>query len=336
MSTCYVNAMLNPLVTDIGPSMWKRVKGLELHADSERCHEAINELLDKTVLSGGKRLRPLLTYVMGEFLQVDLEKLEIPARSIEMVHAASLSHDDVIDQATQRRGNPSINVAASNKKAVLAGDYLLASVIVELTKTGNLELVKEMSHVIQDLAKGEWLQSDASEDRLYSHDILEKIAAYKTASVMSWCCVAPGIIAGYNENTLKQLRLFGHELGIGFQLVDDVLDFSGTSQKDQQLDLKNGIVNSVIYEWLLLNPVIHEQFNNGIDIYELWNEKRSSTGLDKAVAIVSNKASEKLSNCHRILDELSFDLSATNDSNDIAKKRKPVEAIIKFLEKRNI
>ena len=68
----------------------------------------------------------------------------------------------------------------------------------------------------------------------------------------------------------------------------------------------------------------------------MWNEKRSSTGLDKAVAIVSNKASEKLSNCHRILDELSFDLSATNDSNDIAKKRKPVEAIIKFLEKRNI
>lgn len=330
--------MLNPLVTDIGPAMWKRVKSLEMSADSKRCHEAINELLGRTVLNGGKRLRPLLTYVMGEFLQVEADKLEIPAKSIEMVHAASLSHDDVIDQATQRRGNPSINVAASNKKAVLAGDYLLASVIVELTNTGNLELVKEMSHVIQDLAQGEWLQADASEDRLYNHDILEKIALYKTASVMSWCCVAPGIMAGLNTKSLDLLREFGHNLGIGFQLVDDVLDFSGTSQKDQQLDLKNGIVNSVIYEWLLLNPAIHEQFNNGIDIYDLWNDKKESTGLDKAVEIVSMKAAAKLKRCHSILDELSAELmiQLNVSEKDLQKKRKPVQAIIKFLENRNV
>src|SRR5690606_31879505 len=123
------------------------------------------------VLLGGKRLRPLLTYLCGNFFGVKADALDVYAKAIEMVHAASLSHDDVVDGANTRRGKPSINAESSNKQAVLAGDYLLADVIVELTKQGDLTLVQEMSYVIQALAEGEWIQLDAAASRQYTREL---------------------------------------------------------------------------------------------------------------------------------------------------------------------
>ena len=106
---------------------------------------------------GGKRLRPLLTYLVGNLFQQKIEHIKIYADSIELVHAASLAHDDVIDEAQTRRGFPSINTRG-NKRAVLAGDYLLATVMANLASRGVLPLVREMGQVVASLAWGEWLQ----------------------------------------------------------------------------------------------------------------------------------------------------------------------------------
>lgn len=307
-----------------------RIKSIDLEVPSVHCNEAINELLQKSVLLGGKRLRPLLTYTFGEFFGVPLSQLDVCARAIEMVHAASLAHDDVIDEATMRRGVESINIQASNKKAVLAGDYLLASVIGELTRDGSLELVSEMAQVIELLAQGEWLQSDLVLSRAYTRENIREIALKKTSSVMTWCSVAPALKAGFQADVINYARAFGENLGVAFQLLDDTLDFSGESRKDALLDLKNGQVNAVIFEWLELNPELKEKFHQGTDIAPLFNENR----LDEALSHVQKVANDHLAECRMLLNVLQKECATKRSSRDLEKAAKTIHFILDYLSDR--
>jgi geranylgeranyl pyrophosphate synthase len=186
-----------------------RSKNLDLKIRSTNARDAIDTILAQTVLKGGKRLRPLLTFLSANLFKVDFDEVTPFARATELVHAASLSHDDVIDNATQRRGSPSINILASNKKAVLAGDYLLSSVIVDLCATGELSLVSEMSLVIKDLSVGEWLQLDLIATRDYSRELIREVAMKKTSSVMSYCTTAPAILKKMPKEIIDCCRQFG-------------------------------------------------------------------------------------------------------------------------------
>lgn len=320
--------MLTDLFQSIPKDILETSQKLDLNIESKNCNEAVNSLLQRTVLLGGKRLRPLLTLLMGSFFGSDTEKMKPFAKAIEMVHGASLAHDDVIDLATTRRGVPSINVDASNKKAVLAGDFLLADVIVTLTKTGQLELVKEMSYVIQDLAMGEWIQSDAKDSREYTSEIIENIAHKKTASVMSWCCLAGAILENEPQNIVQYARELGVHLGLAFQLMDDTLDFSGQSQKDYQLDLKNGMINAVVYEWLVLNPDKMQAFKNGEDIYTLVGDHN----LSEAVTLVQKKAEDHLNRSRELLQLLQTEISPEVKSTSLHQESiKPMELIIDYM-----
>jgi len=302
---------------------------IELSVPSQSCHEAIDELLSRTVLEGGKRLRPLLTFLFADFFCLDLSKVSVSARAIEMVHAASLAHDDVIDEASVRRGSPSINIQASNKKAVLAGDYLLASVIGELTRQGNLRLVREMAWVIEELSTGEWVQADAVVSRKYTSEILNSIAMKKTSSVMSWCAVAPAVLSDSGEEVISLAKEFGKYLGLAFQLLDDTLDFSEDSKKDSLLDLKNGQINSVLFEWLLLNPLMKERYENGEDISELFID----SDIAKATEIIREVALTHLKKCSEILYKMEG-LTKGSGEHDPSKRVAPLIFILKFLEDR--
>ncbi len=315
-----------------------RLKDIDLNIPSKNCNQAVNELLQRSVLMGGKRLRPLLTFIFCDFFGVDLadERCDVCASSIEMVHAASLAHDDVIDEATLRRGNPSINIQASNKKAVLAGDYLLAAVINRLTQKGSLELVGEMSLVIQALSEGEWIQADAIEHRQYTRDLIEKIALNKTSSVMTWCGVSAAIISESASSQKTEIcdlaRSFGHHMGLAFQLLDDTLDFSGDSQKDNLLDLKNGQVNSVIYEWLELHPDILKKFKDGEDIMDLFSDDR----IDEAISMVRGQAQNHLGICRENLAQMKGLLTGHVDQKNLDRGEKTLNFILKFLEDRKV
>ncbi len=318
--------MKSSFFKQIPPQILARLKTIDLDVPSQNAHEAMNELLQKSVLFGGKRLRPLLTYLFGEFFEVPLKDLDVYARAIEMVHAASLAHDDVIDEATTRRGKPSINIQASNKKSVLAGDYLLASVIGELCREGRLELVSEMAQVIELLSQGEWLQSDLISSRAYTRENLEEIAHKKTASVMTWCSVAPALVKGSQKEVVGYARQFGHHLGVAFQMIDDTLDFNGDGQKDGLLDLRNGQINSVLFEWLELHPDIKERFQRGEDIVPFFNEN----GLDQALDKVRTKAKEHMERCRDILEVLNKEIHGPGQDS----KKKPLLFILDSLEAR--
>lgn len=286
--------MVKDFLNSLPPHVLERTKHLDLNVRSSACHEAIDSILSKTVLNGGKRLRPLLTFLMGNLFKADFDQLAPFARATELVHAASLSHDDVIDNATLRRGNPSINIIASNKKAVLAGDYLLSKVIVDLCLTNELELVKEMSKVIKDLSEGEWLQLDLQNNRQYTRETIREVALMKTSSVMSYCTQAPAILTRQSPEVVKEAYEFGVNLGIAFQLIDDTLDFSGDSLKDSLLDLQNGVVNAVFFEYLDARPELFNRFKNGENLIDLINPK----DLDEAVEIIVATAHKHLEMAH--------------------------------------
>jgi geranylgeranyl pyrophosphate synthase len=304
-------------------------KNMDLKIRSVNAHQAIDAILSQSVLRGGKRLRPLLTFLMGHLFSVDFEILTPYARASELVHAASLSHDDVIDNATLRRGAPSINILASNKRAVLAGDYLLSLVIVDLTNAGNLNLVKEMSLVIKDLSEGEWLQLDLIDDRNYSRELIREVAMKKTSSVMSYCCVAPAILSGADKNTVELCRKFGNHLGLAFQLIDDTLDYSGDSQKDQELDLKNGIVNAVIFELLNQHPELFDRFKKGENLETV------VTGIDFSpfVTKISEEAHSNLEAAKKVLEELELILNSTyqNRPEELKTRIESLELIISYM-----
>lgn len=323
--------MLQDFLSTIPLKTLKHVKNMDLNISSMNCNNAVNELLQNSVLVGGKRLRPLLTYLVGNLYGLDFSALDPYAKSIELVHAASLSHDDVIDNATTRRGVPSINIQASNKKAVLAGDYLLADVIVNLTRAGNLELVGEMAQVIQDLAEGEWIQSDAIESRNYSSELIETIAIKKTASVMSWCCFSPAVLAGLPREIIEKSRQMGIDLGIAFQLMDDTLDFSSESNKDANLDLDNGLVNAVLFQWLNFNPLAFEKYKNGTDLSELFDGEK----IEKAVEVVRATAMSHIESARNLLSEIESALcSNEKELKAFGKNKKPILYIFDYLTQR--
>ncbi len=302
---------------------------LDLNIQIENANPNINRLLSRTVLFGGKRLRPMLTYLMSDFFNVDYSRSQLLARSVEQVHAASLSHDDVVDNATLRRGRPSINNEASNKLAVLSGDYLLADVIVALSKRGNITLVNEMSRVIMDLAEGEWLQIEASEKRNYSREIIATIADKKTASVMSWCTQSPAIEGGFPDYVIKNAYQFGRHLGLAFQLKDDVIDFSGESKKDHLSDLENGLVNSVLFEWLELNREAKERYLRGENLRDLW----ATTHIAEALNSVDKQAQNHLSLAKKILDTLAAEVAHLHGQN-IEDKLRPLKFVVDFIGNR--
>ncbi len=332
ISTKKVRIVMGPLdvMAKIPAEVLERVAQYQVRSQSPYCNGVINDILNTTVARGGKRLRPMLTLLMARLFNVTDPSLDIIAESIEWVHAASLAHDDVVDEADIRRGRPSINAVVGNKKAVLAGDYLLSHVIVRLCETGNTHLVQEMSLIIKKLAEGEWLQSDAITHRNYTPELIEQIALCKTASVMSWCAMAPVILARM-DSLIEVAQKFGLNLGLAFQYQDDVLDFVGPGEKEMGIDLKNGQLNSVTYEFLKSNKGLMQAYQNN----ELTQAELNVQGEDfqKAISSIQQKALDHVQKAETYLDNIVSELIKTFDvpAAHIEAQLPPIKAIMAFL-----
>jgi len=324
--------MTNDFTKAMPEHILQNIKEINLNISSENCLLAINDLLQRTVLVGGKRLRPLLTHLVADLFGVDAKTVQPYSRAVELVHAASLSHDDVIDNATMRRGAPSINIVASNKKAVLAGDTLLSTVIVDLCQAGNLDLVKEMSLVIRDLSEGEWIQADLIQTRNYTQELIREIALKKTSSVMSYCCLAPAVLAEFSPEMLKVAKSFGESLGLAFQMIDDTLDYNEESMKDQLLDLQNGIVNTVIFHHLTSHQELLDKFKEGSDLSSLI----SVDGLKPSIDFVKAEAHRELEKAHQDLNTLFDYLNNVKKKNLSPEALLPLQTVISFIALRSI
>jgi geranylgeranyl pyrophosphate synthase len=184
-----------------------------------------------------------------------------------------------------------------------------------------------MSKVIKDLSEGEWLQLDLMVNRNYTREAILEVAKMKTSSVMSYCTAAPAMIAGESKEVVNAAYDFGVHLGVAFQLIDDTLDFSTSSDKDALLDLENNIVNSVFYEYLELRPGLVDRFKNGEDLKNLINLNE----IQSAVDIVVKRAHEHLELALNNLSIIDKSLKQKYPEKEIDEALEYLRLIVAFL-----
>lgn len=240
----------------------------------------------------GKSLRPAIVLLISRATMTDHDitpRHRRLAEITEMIHTASLVHDDVIDTAEVRRGIPTVNHSFGNRVAILAGDFLFAQSSWYLANLDNLEVVKLLSKVITDFAEGEIRQGlTAFDPSLTLEDYLEK-SFYKTASLIAGSSKAAGVLSGLPLAQLEQLYNFGKHFGIAFQIVDDILDFTSSTEmlgKPAGSDLKQGNLTAPVLFALEEKPqlrgLIEREFSEVSDLSQAIALVLDSNGIKRS------------------------------------------------------
>jgi geranylgeranyl pyrophosphate synthase len=208
----------------------------------------LNGLLKSIIKSGGKRLRPQMALLAARAAehaeQIDTPKLLQVAAAIEMLHTATLVHDDTLDEAMLRRGNPTLNSALSENMVILVGDYLFAQSAILITRPGNPRVVQIFAECLATICDGELTQMFSTHQASFSREgYFHRIYA-KTAVLFATACELGAIMGGADEKLSSTLREFGRLFGIGFQIIDDIIDFKPTEVTGKATggDLREGIV----------------------------------------------------------------------------------------------
>ena len=209
---------------------------------------AVREISDHTLLAGGKRLRPALALLSGRLLEhvFPADRAYAAAAAAELIHMATLMHDDVVDESPERRGVATAGSVYGNGIAVLTGDFLLAKSISLLAHNDeNLHIVRVFSDICVGMAEGEVLQASVAHDLTISLETYEEVIERKTARFLAGCCEMGGLLGEATEAEAAALRMYGHHLGMAFQIADDLLDFVGDPKKTGKplgTDLRDGRV----------------------------------------------------------------------------------------------
>ncbi|GHA56481.1 farnesyltranstransferase [Amylibacter ulvae] len=189
----------------------------------------IPEVTKHLVEAGGKRLRPLLTLAAAKLCGYDGPYHIHLAATVEFIHTATLLHDDVVDESAQRRGRPTANLLWDNQSSVLVGDYLFSRSFQLMVETGNLRVLDILANASATIAEGEVLQLTAAQNLKTNEDTYFKVIRGKTAALFSAATQVGGVIASAPESHIAALYNYGDALGISFQIVDDLLDYSGVA-----------------------------------------------------------------------------------------------------------
>ncbi len=186
-----------------------------------------------TLSAGGKRLRPALVTLAARAVAREFSARTVyaSAAAAELIHMASLIHDDVVDGAEERRGRPTANAAFGNQISVLVGDYLLAKSIYLASREGNMDVIRVFSKVTVGLSEGEVLQITAKGDVDTSEETYLRIIEKKTAGFIAGCCEVGAMLAGARPAALAALTSYGLNSGLAFQIADDLLDYTGDPLK---------------------------------------------------------------------------------------------------------
>ncbi len=242
--------------------------------------------------AGGKRIRPAIVLLLA---RATVMESEIPARHFrlaeitEMIHTASLVHDDVVDESSLRRGVPTVHSSFTNRVAVLAGDFLFAQSSWHLANLDNLTVVKLLSRVIMDLAEGEIQQGLNRFDTTLSIDAYLMKSYYKTASLIANSCKSVGVLSGTSDALAESFYQYGRSLGLAFQVVDDILDFTGSEEvlgKPAGSDLLSGNLTAPALYAMEENPylttLIEREFAQSGDFEEAMALVKSSRGVERS------------------------------------------------------
>ena len=215
-----------------------------MRVQSKGHHSELGAALDHLLASGGKRVRPAVTLLMGGSLGAETDRLITLAAAVELLHTATLVHDDLIDGSLLRRGIPTINSQWTPAATVLTGDFIFARAAGLAAETNSVAVMKLFAETLSVIVNGEITQLFGSRGLASREDYYRRIQA-KTASLFELATGAAALISPVNEAVMRKARLYGLEIGMAFQIVDDVLDFTGeqvTVGKPVGSDLRQGLI----------------------------------------------------------------------------------------------
>nr|QUE28018.1 preA [Sahlingia subintegra] len=261
--------------------------------------------------AGGKRLRPIIVLLASK-TTINNKNISNSQRRLaeitEIIHTASLVHDDVLDDCSTRRGMKTVHSTFNTKIAILAGDFLFAQSSWYLANLGQLNVVKTISKVITDFAEGEVRQGSTHFDISVSMENYIEKSFYKTASLIAASCQGTGMLTGSNPTICNSLYLYGKHLGLAFQIIDDVLDVTSSSKvlgKPQGADLKNGNLTSPILFTAAENTTVVEYINREFGYKEDIDKCLENITQGKGIQKSKDLASEHIQAALMSLD--SFD-----------------------------
>ena len=238
----------------------------------------LDRIMHYIIKRKGKQMRPMFVFLTAKLFGKFEENTYRAASMIELLHTATLVHDDVIDEANFRRGFFSINALWKNKIAVLVGDFLLSRGLLLAVKHEEFELLKIMSTAVQDMSEGELLQIEKARKLDITEKVYFDIIRQKTAALIAACCASGANSVGEDKNTVETMRLFGEKAGIAFQIKDDLFDYTQSTfiGKPTGIDIREQKMTlPLIYT---LNNVSKKEKNNIINIVKNHHEN------DKKVA----------------------------------------------------
>lgn len=199
----------------------------------------LDTIMTYIVKRKGKQVRPMFVFLSAKLFAPINDSTYRAASLVELLHTATLVHDDVVDDSDERRGFFSVNALWKNKIAVLVGDYLLSKGLLLSVKNKDFHLLEIVSESVEAMSEGELLQIEKTRNLNLSEEIYYDIIRKKTASLIASCCAIGAASAGANAQQVEQMRLFGEKIGIAFQMKDDLLDYGDTDiGKPTGIDLK--------------------------------------------------------------------------------------------------
>jgi len=296
----------------------------------EEQHPDLRSALEHLLAAGGKRIRPTIGLLVGNRLGAPEDKLVTLGASVELLHTATLVHDDLIDGALLRRGMPTLNARWSPAATVLTGDFLFARAAKLAAETDYLPLMKLFSETLATIVNGELTQMFTARGLIDRNNYYNRIYA-KTASLFEMSSLAATMVATEDQEVRDSMKAFGYEVGMAFQIVDDILDFTGdqsTVGKPIGSDLLNGLVTL---------PAIYyaEEHPNDEDVLSLpgggWKDtarvQRLVDGIRKNAAIekAMNEARQAISRALGALEEA-----------PVSPEREALENLTKFIVDRKV
>jgi octaprenyl-diphosphate synthase len=243
---------------------------------------ALAQMLVHVLGAGGKRIRPALALLAGRFGTYDLDRLVPLAASIELLHTATLVHDDVIDAAATRRGRPTANALFENAITVMVGDFMFAHAAELVARTGNIEVIRLFARTLMAMATGEMNQDMSA----YSYgqstlDYFNRIGG-KTASLFATAAKGGAMIAGVGDQQVEALRAYGENLGMAFQIVDDILDFAG-----DEVEMGKPVGSDLMQGTLTLpSLLLVERFPNNNPVKRYFAGRQKADSLRRSIDMI--------------------------------------------------
>jgi octaprenyl-diphosphate synthase len=278
----------------------------------------LDKIMGYIVKRKGKQMRPMFVFLSAGVTGKISESTYRGASLIELLHTATLVHDDVVDDANYRRGFFSINALWKNKIAVLVGDYLLSRGLLLSVDHGDFDLLRLVSQAVREMSEGELLQMEKAKNLNITESIYFDIIRQKTASLISSCCGVGAISSGTDEKSIAQMTLFGEKIGMAFQIKDDLFDYGSTQigkplgidikEKKMTLPLIYSLREAPLKEQSKIRGIIKNNNRRNKNVREVIEFVKESGGIDYAHRIMERYVDEAL----QILDR--FEDSPYKDS----------------------